>query len=107
MGAQVRSGRTPIISPKQSVKLMTTIRSFLAIPLPLELQKRLCCLQHELKKELPELRPAALKNLHLSLIFLGDQTEEMLAEIGTLMLLIGRSNPAFTLSLKGQRKSRV
>ncbi len=77
------------------------IRSFVAIPLPVELQQRLACLQRQLKLELPELRPSSLKNLHLSLLFLGDQSQEMLAEIGTRMRLIGGSSPAFSLTLRG------
>ncbi len=80
---------------------MTGIRSFLAIPLPSELQKRLGCLQQELKQGLPELRPTAPQNLHLSLQFLGDQPQELLARIGGLMLSIGDSNPSFSVVLKG------
>lgn len=80
---------------------MTRIRSFLAIPLPTELQKRLGGLQRELKQRLPELRPTAPKNLHLSLQFLGDQPQELLEEIGCLMLSIGGLSPSFSVVLKG------
>lgn len=80
---------------------MDPIRSFLAIPLPAELQQRVFGLQQKLKQELPELRLSPLENLHLSLQFLGDQPQELLDKIGGLMLSIGVSTPPFSVEMKG------
>lgn len=80
---------------------MDGIRSFLAIPLPAELQQRLFGLQQKLKQKLPELRLSPPENLHLSLQFLGDQPQALLDRIGCLMLPIGAIFPPFSVELKG------
>jgi 2'-5' RNA ligase len=80
---------------------MAGIRSFVAIPLPVELRKRLGALQRELKQGLPELRLSPPRNLHLSLQFLGDQPRELLDEIGQLMLALGETTPPFSVALRG------
>jgi 2'-5' RNA ligase len=81
--------------------MMNKIRSFLAIPLPAELQQRLFYLQHKLKQGLPELRLSPPGNLHLSLQFLGDQPQALLDQIGHLMQSTGASISPFSVELKG------
>lgn len=80
---------------------MALIRSFLAVPLPAELQARLACLQQELKQSMPELRASAPENLHLSLQFLGNQSQEILDKVGRLMLSTGACSPSFSVFIRG------
>ncbi len=80
---------------------MELVRSFIAIPLPSELQQRIGSLQRELKQRVPELRPASTHNLHLSLQFLGDQSQDVLDKVGQLLQSLGASTPSFTVTLKG------
>ncbi len=89
------------------------IRAFLAIPLPEELQQSIFRLQKRLKGAIPELKPAAIHNLHLTLHFLGDRTQEQLAEIARIMVSTGEKKKSFNVLVKNlgcfpqQRKPRV
>ncbi len=77
------------------------LRSFIAIPLPEQLQRQLAALQQQLKAAVQELKPARSENLHLTLHFLGDQPQQLLAEIGHFMLSIGERKNIFNVELKG------
>ncbi|OEU72972.1 MAG: 2'-5' RNA ligase [Desulfuromonadales bacterium C00003093] len=77
------------------------LRSFIAIPLPEPLRQELAVLSQQLSSRVPELKPANVENLHLTLNFLGDQTAQLLAKIGQSMLSIGRSKRIFNVTLKG------
>lgn len=81
-----------------SVRLL---RSFIAIPLPTALQREIAGLQAQLRQQLPQLKTPRAENLHLTLHFLGDQPEELLAKIGQLMLSIGRKSHDFHIDLEG------
>ncbi len=89
------------------------LRAFIAVPLPAALQQRLSQLLQQLKAALPELKPAAAHNLHLTLHFLGEQTQEQLAEIGRLMVSIGEKKKNFNVTIRnlgcfpGLRNPRV
>jgi RNA 2',3'-cyclic 3'-phosphodiesterase len=95
------TGTIPDAAPSRKEKhpQLAAIRSFIAIPLPPALRKRLGSLQQELQQRIPEMRPTALENLHLTLLFLGDQPPETLEAIGCLLLATGRSCPTFSLRL--------
>jgi len=80
---------------------MALIRSFIAIPLPERLCQQIGTFQQTLQQELPELRTGSAHNLHLTLNFLGDQSETQLARIGRFMLSVAGSQPPFMLSLQG------
>lgn len=80
---------------------MNLIRSFIAIPIPENICKEVGALQQELRREMPELRTGASENLHLTLRFLGDQSEEQLAKIGRFMLSVTGSEACFSVHLKG------
>lgn len=88
-------------------------RAFIAVPLPEELQQRIYQLQKQLKGAVPELKPAAVHNLHLTLHFLGDRTQEQLADVGRNMVSMGKKKEIFNVTLKNlgffphQRKPRV
>lgn len=80
---------------------MKLIRSFIAIPLPESLCQKLATLQQNLREEMPELRTPSAQNLHLTLIFLGGQSEEQLAKISQFMLSVVDSQVAFSLNIQG------
>lgn len=80
---------------------MKPIRSFIAIPLAEALCDKIALLQKKLRLETPELRTVAPHNLHLTLNFLGDQSEEQLAKIGQFMLSVVSSQAPFLLNLQG------
>ena len=76
-------------------------RSFIAIPLTSAAQQQITQLQQRLKPLLAEVKFSRPENLHLTLCFLGEQTQEQLAEIGQTMLSIGRMKKDFNVELKG------
>lgn len=80
---------------------MTTIRSFLAIPLDEPLKNHIAALQRRLRTQLPDVRWSPVGNLHLTLRFFGDIPEEWLEKIGESMLSIGRLHAAFALRFSG------
>ncbi len=70
---------------------MATIRAFIALPIPEEIQNALGELQGRLKKALNQVRWTKPKNIHLTLKFLGEvedynvvPIEKALAEVATL-----------------------
>jgi len=77
------------------------LRSFIAIPLPQYLQQQIGVLQSQLRQQLPELKTPRPETLHLTLIFLGEQPQPLLAEIGQLMLSIGENRKNFNVTVKG------
>ncbi|MBE9486079.1 MAG: RNA 2',3'-cyclic phosphodiesterase [Chloroflexi bacterium] len=77
------------------------LRSFIAIPLPEQLRQELAVLSQQLSSRVPELKPANMENLHLTLNFLGDQPAQLLAKIGQSMLSIGRNKRIFNVTLEG------
>lgn len=89
------------------------LRSFIAIPLPEALQQQLGELQKQLRQLQPELKTPKKENLHLTLHFLGDQTQEQLAKIKQIMLSIGQRKKIFNVTMgnlgffPNQRKPRI
>ena len=77
------------------------LRSFIAIPLPETLHQQIACLQQSLCQSIPELKPVKRENLHLTLHFLGEQTQDQLAKIASSMLSIGRKKKYFNASVEG------
>ena len=75
------------------------LRCFIAIPLPKPLQQQICRLQQELQQAVPQLKPVAVNNLHLTLHFLGEQTQDQLAKIASAMLSIGQNKNIFNVCL--------
>ncbi len=68
---------------------MKTQRAFIAAPLSEEILGRLGELQQQLCAQLPEFRPTAGRNLHLTLNFLDRRSPQELEEISRIMLSIG------------------
>jgi 2'-5' RNA ligase len=80
---------------------MKETRAFIAIPLPATLREQLAQLQQLLRRKMPGLRTGAAENLHLTLNFLGEQSDEQLAKIRHFMLSIADSHAPFSLILQG------
>lgn len=76
------------------------LRSFIAIPLQNQQQQQIAQLQQQLRPLLPEAKFGKAENLHLTLHFLGEQPQELLAEIGRTMLSIGEKKKNFNVTLK-------
>lgn len=80
---------------------MPTSRTFIAIALPIEVQKALGQLQERLKEELPSVRWTKLGRIHLTLKFLGEVENSVLASIEEAIREITGTLPAFSLRVRG------
>jgi RNA 2',3'-cyclic 3'-phosphodiesterase len=64
----------------------TTVRSFIAVPLPEEVRARILSMPAGLSDALPNVRwQSKIENLHITLKFLGDVTEETLGALATAL----------------------
>jgi len=61
------------------------IRSFIAIPLPVDIKTHLACLIADLKKTGADVKWVKPENIHLTLKFLGGQDPETLQKIRTIL----------------------
>lgn len=77
------------------------MRSFIAVPIPQPLRQQIAKLQQQLHRLVPQLKIPPATNLHLTLHFLGDQSQEQLAEIGQVMLSIGQKKKVFNVMVEG------
>ena len=84
--------------PKRRIK---ALRSFIAIELPETAISALAGLQHELKKCGADVRWVKPENIHLTLKFLGDIGDEIVANILKIIETICRRSRAFDLEIKG------
>lgn len=78
---------------------MTRLRSFIALPLHADTITPVSQLQQKLADRYEGFRPAALRNLHLTLFFLGTRSMQELEKITSVMLSVGHDIPAFELIL--------
>jgi len=74
-------------------------RLFIAIPLPPELRRALAQVGAALQRILPQIRLSRSDNLHLSLHFLGDQPDDLVAKLEEIMLSVGGCTTAFEIRL--------
>lgn len=77
------------------------LRCFIAIPLPKKLQQQICRLQQDIRQAVPQLKPVPANNLHLTLHFLGEQTQDQLAKITSAMLSIAQNKNIFNVTVAG------
>ena len=75
------------------------MRAFLALPLPEPLVQRLMLVQQMLPLPRPAARAVAPENLHLTLVFLGEQPEPVLVDLHHALERL--SVPGFALRLRG------
>lgn len=76
-------------------------RLFIAIPLPPQVLDRLSRVQRQLRPQLPGFRWSHPESMHLTLRFLGEQPDDLVAEIGKIVVCVGSSSPPFQLPLGG------
>lgn len=78
------------------------LRSFVAVPLPAELQQQLLDGARSLAAELPAVKwSAKVQNLHLTVRFLGDVSVPMLSVLAGALIEVGAAHPEFALALRG------
>lgn len=80
---------------------MSSVRAFLAIPLPQSLENELALLIQELRAQSDQIRWARPENLHITLHFFGDITHEILEKATASMLSITGSQKPFRVEVAG------
>ena len=78
-----------------------TIRTFLAVPLPAELQRQVAAAQHELRGLLPGVGWTPSANVHLTLRFFGATRTDDLEKIREVVLSVTLCETAFTAAVGG------
>ena len=80
---------------------MSSVRAFLAIPLPRQLQESIHCIQTELQASIAEARWTRPENLHLTLHFFGEIDQETLEKLKVSVLSIKGCQRPFQVEVKG------
>lgn len=80
---------------------MSLPRVFLAVPLPLHIRESICTLQENLRTRMPDVRWTRPDNLHLTLHFFGETTQETLEKIKVSVLSVKRCQQPFMVEVKG------
>ncbi len=80
---------------------MPTSRTFIAISIPIEVQRTLGQLQEFLKEELPSVRWTKVEGIHLTLKFLGEVENNILGSIEEVIREIAQTLPTFSLQVRG------
>ncbi len=80
---------------------MSLVRSFLAIPLPQQLQKAISAIQRHLQAQITGARWVRPENLHLTLHFFGETEQETLEKIRVSMLSVRQHQRPFLVEVKG------
>lgn len=80
---------------------MSSVRAFLAIPLPQQLKDAVKTLQRNLRTQIPDARWVRPENLHLTLHFFGDVEQETLEKIKVSVLSVKGCKRPFPVEVKG------
>lgn len=80
---------------------MSSVRAFLAIPLPQQLKDAVKTLQRNLRAQIPDARWVRPENLHLTLHFFGDVEQETLENIKVSVLSVKGCKRPFPVEVKG------
>ena len=80
---------------------MSSVRAFIAVPLPDALKAALATLYARLGKQIPDARWSRPESLHLTLRFFAEATQEDLEKIRVSMLSIEGCQRAFEVSATG------
>ena len=80
---------------------MSLLRAFLAIPLPGPLQDSIVALQRDLREQIPLARWTRPENLHLTLHFFGEITQEFLEKLKVSVLSVKGCQRPFSVEVKG------
>jgi len=88
-------------------------RLFIAIPLPTTVRDGLRQVQLQLMPQLRGVSWTKPETMHLTLHFLGDQPDDLVAKIADIVVCVGSSTPPFQLALQrlgafpSERRARV
>jgi 2'-5' RNA ligase len=78
------------------------IRSFVAVPLPGEIQSRILGAAQEMARDLPDVRwSRKVENLHVTIKFLGQLQEDKVGELGTALDRALSALPRFSVDARG------
>lgn len=77
------------------------MRTFIAVPLPVQCQSMLDQTQKELRSHNAEVGWVAIPSIHLTLKFLGEVDPEIIPELAQNLESVSRSEHAFELTLRG------
>jgi RNA 2',3'-cyclic 3'-phosphodiesterase len=77
------------------------MRTFLAIPLPAEIKNQAALIQRKLNDDLSNVRWVAPSNMHLTLKFFAETSEESLEKIGQIMLSVNNLFAPFSINILG------
>lgn len=80
---------------------MSSVRAFLAVPLPEELRASIAVLQKDLSGRITEVRWSRAENLHLTLRFFGETAQESLERVRVSMLSVKACLSPFEVIVKG------
>ena len=79
---------------------MSLVRAFLAIPLPQQLKESISKVQRDLQAQIPDARWTRPENLHLTLHFFGETTQETLEKIKVSVLSVKNCQRPFVVEVK-------
>lgn len=80
---------------------MKAFRTFVAVLIDEHLKKSICGVQREIRQLAPDVKWVAPENLHVTLKFLGDVTEDVLPDVFAAVERAAASTAAFELSVSG------
>ena len=80
---------------------MSSLRAFLAIPLPGPLQDSIVALQRDLRAQIPLARWTRPENLHLTLHFFGEISQEYLEKLKVSVLSVKGCQRSFSVEVTG------
>lgn len=80
---------------------MSSVRAFLAIPLPRQVQDSIKSVQRSLHVRIPDVRWTTTENLHLTLHFFGEVEQETLEKIKVSVLSVRGCKRPFPVEVKG------
>ena len=80
---------------------MSSVRTFLGVPLRRPLKEAILTMQGQLDPQIPAVRWIPPENLHLTLHFFGDVDEETLERIRVSVLSVKHCQQPFTVEVKG------
>ena len=80
---------------------MSSVRTFLAIPLPQQLMDAIKTIQRNLRTQIPDARWSHPENLHLTLHFFGEVEQETLEKIKVSVLSVKGCQRPFPVEVKG------
>jgi 2'-5' RNA ligase len=80
---------------------MSSVRAFLAIPLPQQLTTAIKTVQEHLQAQIPDARWVRPQNLHLTLHFFGEVEQETLEKVKVSVLSVKGCQRPFPVEVKG------